>query len=206
MNLKPSEEVRLKEVIRIGRDRAEEAAKTLCRAFFDDPVFKWLLGESKDKEGDLKIWWSWNMENLPPFTEVHATGDLLGVSIWRPSSDLVKYSKKDLKDFFSLSRQLFGERTRLIEKIAEHFPGGEWWYLSAIGVDPDHFGEGRGGKILEAKLKHLDEDGIPAYLEASTLKSAALYARHGFGELETLDFRKELPDAPLLYPMWRDPK
>ena len=51
------------------------------------------------------------------------------------------------------------------------------WYLPFIGVAPSHQGKGYGGALLSHKLESLDEEGRPAYLEASTERNRALYAR-----------------------------
>jgi len=57
--------------------------------------------------------------------------------------------------------------------------------------------------LLRDRLTALDEQGVPAYLEASSLDSARLYERLGFRRLaQTTD----IPGGPSLYPMWRDPE
>jgi RimJ/RimL family protein N-acetyltransferase len=55
---------------------------------------------------------------------------------------------------------------------------------------------------MRPTLERCDSDGVPAYLEASSERSAALYERLGFVHLGVL----ELPDgAPPLWPMRRPP-
>jgi ribosomal protein S18 acetylase RimI-like enzyme len=75
-------------------------------------------------------------------------------------------------------------------------------YLPFIGVDPRAQGRGIGGALLAARVRELDAARRPAYLEATTLRSAALYERYGF---ERLPFTVDLPAGPSLYPMWRKP-
>ena len=51
-------------------------------------------------------------------------------------------------------------------------------------------------------FERLDRDGEAAYLESTTLRSRALYERHGFecfGEIT-------LPDGPTMWQMWRAPR
>jgi hypothetical protein len=44
---------------------------------------------------------------------------------------------------------------------------------------------------------------MPGYLEASSMRSRALYERHGYVFMgKTLD----LPDGPHMWPMWREPQ
>ena len=49
----------------------------------------------------------------------------------------------------------------------------------------------------------LDKEGIPAFLETSTLNAKALYQRHGYEAREPY----LLPDGgPAFHPMWRPPR
>ena len=51
-------------------------------------------------------------------------------------------------------------------------------------------------------LERADADGMPAYLEATTLRSRALYERHGFRLLDVV----HMPDdGPPMWRMWREP-
>jgi ribosomal protein S18 acetylase RimI-like enzyme len=76
------------------------------------------------------------------------------------------------------------------------------WYLAIMGVDPRCQGRGLGSKLMRPVLETLDAEGTPAYLEASTLRSRALYERHGFAV--TGEFK--LPSGgPTLWQMWREP-
>ena len=67
---------------------------------------------------------------------------------------------------------------------------------------PEHHGQGIGSALLRGKLRELDQAGSAAYLEASSLRNAALYERLGF---ERRPVTLDLPDGPSLYPMWRKP-
>jgi predicted N-acetyltransferase YhbS len=76
------------------------------------------------------------------------------------------------------------------------------WYLAFMGVDPQWQGRGIGSRLMRPALETLDAEGMPAYLEASTPRSRALYERHGFAV--TGEFN--LPSAgPTLWQMWREP-
>jgi GNAT superfamily N-acetyltransferase len=75
-------------------------------------------------------------------------------------------------------------------------------YLAFIGVDPARQGEGIGGRLLRAHHRLSDRDRIPAYLEATGRRNAALYARHGYAE----DRAFHIGDGPPLYPMLRPPR
>ncbi|WP_327147621.1 GNAT family N-acetyltransferase [Nocardia sp. NBC_01329] len=73
-------------------------------------------------------------------------------------------------------------------------------YLELIITVPEYRGRGAGAAILTERTRQFSAAGLPAYLEASTERSARLYARQGFvrtGEAHTLP-----EDGPTLIPMW----
>ena len=90
--MKPSEEARLNEVRRIGKDRASEAATTLDSAFREDNLFLWMRNDPK--QSDL-VWWETIIKNMPSFSEIHAMGDISAVSLWLPSDELSKQLAAD---------------------------------------------------------------------------------------------------------------
>jgi ribosomal protein S18 acetylase RimI-like enzyme len=73
------------------------------------------------------------------------------------------------------------------------------WYLPWIGVRPEAQGMGLGAELLSLGLARADAAGMPAYLEATNRRNAALYARHGFEIVGVV----EAPGYPEIIPMWR---
>ena len=53
--------------------------------------------------------------------------------------------------------------------------------------------------LLATGLARVDADGLPAYLEATNWRNAALYARHGFEVMGVV----EAPGYPEIIAMWR---
>ncbi|MDR7277699.1 GNAT family N-acetyltransferase [Catenuloplanes atrovinosus] len=77
-------------------------------------------------------------------------------------------------------------------------------YLAFLAVRPAAQRRGLGSALLGATHAHLDQLGVPAYLEATGDRNRALYRRHGY-----TDYGAPFPvtrGGPLLYPMWRDPR
>ncbi|WP_158884976.1 GNAT family N-acetyltransferase [Amycolatopsis anabasis] len=91
-----------------------------------------------------------------------------------------------------------------LQHTADHHPSTPHWYLASMAVLPHCRGRGIGGALLRHRLRQSDAEGHPTYLEASTTRSAALYARYGFLSTGT---PIPLPDhGPRLQPMWREPR
>ncbi|WP_280254122.1 GNAT family N-acetyltransferase [Nocardia abscessus] len=76
-------------------------------------------------------------------------------------------------------------------------------YLQVIVTVPEHRGKGAGAAILADRLKAASETGVPAFLEASTERSARLYRRCGFAATGTTHTLPE--NGPTLIPMWFRP-
>jgi len=88
--------------------------------------------------------------------------------------------------------QVFFSRNHLQEP---HF------YIRYVGVARRFQGQGLGTALLSPTLDRCDREGLPAYLEASSERNAALYERLGFEHLGEL----RVPDGPRFWPMRRPP-
>ena len=86
-------------------------------------------------------------------------------------------------------------------KVHDHHPPGDHWYLPVTGVDPFVQGKGHGSALLRHALATSDRDGLPTYLEASTERSRQLYARFGFREVGVV----QVGSSPRVWPMLREP-
>ncbi len=84
-----------------------------------------------------------------------------------------------------------------------HPAGTAHHHLAILAVRPGRQGQGTGTALLHACHQALDRDGAPAYLEASDLRTRRLYLRHGYADHGP---PIRLPDGPLMYPMWREPR
>lgn len=92
------------------------------------------------------------------------------------------------------------ERCELVGRLtgAVHPTAEEHEYLLMIAVAP-----GRGSELMRPVLERCDREGVPAYLEASSERSKGLYERLGW---EFTGEAVQLPEGPLMWPMWRKPQ
>ncbi len=226
-----SELARLRDICRIGTDRADEAAETLLDAFTGDPFMEWMLRGSartrRARRQKHRRYWHWCCRSLMSDWEMHALGDLSAVAIWYP---LPEVSAAEISDPFErFCGELLGPGRRLGEllevleqckQIMEATLGQRpAWYLAAVGVRSEMKGRGRGGQLLEAMLRRCDRLGLPAYLESSTRRNVPFYRRLGFEVLEgagadgssdagtpTGELLIEVPGGEPLIPMLRQPR
>ena len=78
---------------------------------------------------------------------------------------------------------------------------GPHYYVRDIGVHPDMQGKGLGSVLMRPTLDRCDREGVPAYIEASSERSAALYERLGFRHVKEL----RVGGSPPLWLMIRPP-
>lgn len=184
---------------------ASVVAEILSRGFADDPVIQWLLTDADVRPAYTRaffdIFTSFTLEH----GTVQVTEDHAGASLWVPFDPAAADAESEaIGEDLAAAAGPYIERFGIIGQLmdAAHPVQEAHAYLHFFGTIPERQGTGIGSAMLADQLRKLDEAGLPAYLEATTLRSAALYARHGF---RRLDHTIDLPDGPSMYPMWRDP-
>jgi GNAT superfamily N-acetyltransferase len=101
----------------------------------------------------------------------------------------------------SVDPGLLTDLSAFAEIIHEHHPVVDHWYLPFTGVDPFVQGKGLGSTLLQHALTTCDLHELPAYLEASTVRSRLLYERFGFKEIGAI----QVGTSPRVWAMTREP-
>jgi predicted GNAT family N-acyltransferase len=181
---------------------------TLGRAFYEDPIMKWMLPDDRQRAKGLPRMFAilTRRQFLPGGgVEVATRGSTIGAaSLWGPPPGRPKESR--LEDLLLAPAFLlvFRGRARVSQQVAELMkkvhPEEPHWYLGVIGSDPTVRGAGFGQALMRSRLDRCDAEHAPAYLEATKQETVPYYMRFGFevtGEIK-------LPDGgPSMYPMWR---
>ena len=194
---------------RVDVRRATEAdtdalSRTLAAAFHGDPVFGWCIRDAGDRERHLPGWFRLVVGALLAHEETWCTDDAAGAALWVPAGTAPTTEEQDAALGGAIAAVGAAELARfeaLGGVMDAHHPTEPHLYLWFAGVAPGHQGRGLGGRLLAARLARADAESQPAYLEATSERNRALYARHGFevvGELR-------VDDSPPLWRMWREP-
>jgi ribosomal protein S18 acetylase RimI-like enzyme len=183
-------------------------AELMGAAFQDDPISGWLF-ETEDDRRKLQPGF------FRPFVDlaladgiVYTTADHAGVTLWLTVDATPDGDAEDDGVAAAIEEAIgpeYFKRFAVLDGLmADHHPHNrDHAYLPFIAVHPARQGTGVGTALLRHRFAELDATHTPAYLEASSGRSAALYARLGF---QRLPFTLDLPDGPSLYPMWRAPE
>lgn len=87
----------------------------------------------------------------------------------------------------------------MLEQLGGYHPQEPHWHLAIIGTDPICQGQGYGSALLAHTLAICDQQQDQVYLEATNVRNVALYQKHGFEVLGTV----QSESSPTLYPMLR---
>ncbi|MFC4785846.1 GNAT family N-acetyltransferase [Nocardioides sp. MAHUQ-72] len=192
-------------VRRATPDDAAGLSLTLASAFRDDPVFTWCIPDPHQRDHRLAAWFRVVVDALLAHDETYCTRDRAGTALWVPP-DVPPLTEEEGARLGAVTADLGAPTPERIEALSElmeaRHPQDPHLYLWFAGVHAQRQGQGYGGHLLRSRLDRADEEGLPAYLEATSPRNRALYERHGFevtGELS-------VDGSPPLWQMWREPR
>jgi GNAT superfamily N-acetyltransferase len=178
----------------------------LVDAFFQDPVTRWSAPHDPSRKKMLRKFFATYLRTKQRYDGVWCDSDLTGAALWFPPGK----TKNSLREDLPMAPAMLQLRLLLrapmviygLQRAEQKHPEEpDHFYLAALGVATAGQGKGIGSALLKPVLDICDDDGVPAYLEASKFENIDYYARHGFrltGEIK-------LPRGPTVYAMWRDP-
>ena len=186
-------------------DRPQMSA-VLASAFAADPVFRYMLPlEMSRREQRLRRFFSDDLKRSQRVDGAWTTTNGDGAAIWYPPG-CWKPSAWQILQSLPAAVQVFGRQlalaTQALAVMQKHHPSADHWYLYYLATAPGRQGTGVGSALMRPVLRACDEQGVAAYLEATTERNQDFYLRHGFVPSQPL----ELPrGGPQVYPMWRQP-
>jgi ribosomal protein S18 acetylase RimI-like enzyme len=188
-------------------DDVPRLAQALARAFYEDPVFKWLVPDDSERMQRSERGFAFYLRKVYlPHDECYATEDGAGAAWWLPPEKWHLGPLAQLRLAPGMIAAL-GPRLpqvlRAINTIESNHPHKPHYYLAFVGVQPQAQGKGIGTALLRPILDRCDEEGMAAYLEATTPRNRACYLRQGFEVTEEFRYPKGGPPS---WRMWREPR
>jgi ribosomal protein S18 acetylase RimI-like enzyme len=175
---------------------------TLVTAFSSDPAARWVYRDPHQYLAHFPIFIRAFGGKAFEHGTAYVADDCAAAALWLPPN--VHPDEAELKEFLerTVPYDLQEEVFCLFEQMGQCHPKDPHWYLPLIGVDAHLQGRGYGSALLRHTLTICDRDQAPAYLESSNPKNIALYQRHGFELLGTI----QAGASPQVFPMARKPQ
>lgn len=185
-----------------------KAARVIARAFaWHEPWGAWTFPDERIREDSLQRLAMVDLGREAVPAGCAWTIDAVSVAIWFPPTS------HSAARFFGDGRRsddqyaVYGKRADLVREsdalIESMRPNVDHWYLDTLATDPDRFGEGLAGRLLDHGCARCDERGEAIALDTHTERNQSFYGRRGFVEIA----RSRLPgDGPEVAMMLREPR
>ena len=192
-------------VVRLDAARCPEARAALAKAFLDYPVMVYAAPTATRRAAGVAALYGAFISDALRHGEIFGTADtVVGAACWLPPErSTISFPRQVRAGMFQLPIH-FGIRgfSRLLAydamaaKLHHTYAHEPHWYLAALGVQPDHQGQGIGGALMRPILARADGQGLPCYLETHKPENVRLYQRHGF----EVSCHCQVPGHPV--PVW----
>jgi GNAT superfamily N-acetyltransferase len=171
---------------RAAHEDVHRLSAVMADAFFEDPIFCWLMPNDAKRAARLRRYFAIELRHLALARgRVWTTIDLAGAALTLPPGAWRAPLRVTLLEGSAFGVHL-SRAARMGAAIEWHHARKPHYYVRDVGVLPEIQGRGLGRALLGPTLTRCDLQGLPAYLEASSERNAALYARLGFELLDEL--------------------
>jgi len=187
-----------------GQDRLSTLAAVFGRAFIDEPMMRWPMGETPDPTEQFTRCFTYFLEIALALGIVWEAGTAFGAAVWIPPGHLDDWDSHPWNQprIHALTDDGGCRYDTFWQWVGAHGPSHELWQLDSIAVDPSVQRRGFGGALIEAGLDRARADGVGAFLSTGTEHNVSIYEKHGFHVVE----RAKAPnDGPLIWFMRWDP-
>ncbi|MCX5145475.1 MULTISPECIES: GNAT family N-acetyltransferase [unclassified Streptomyces] len=196
------------EIRQADQSDRDAVARLLDEAFRTDPVSSWVFPDPEHRAAVHGKFLGVFVDVALAEGRIDYAVDGSAAALWlripagdpegEAAEDEVPARMREVADPDNERCELVGRLTGAVHPTAE-----EHEYLLMIAVAPGRQGEGLGTELMRPVLERCDREGVPAYLEASSERSKGLYERLGW---EFTGGAVQLPEGPLMWPMWRKPQ
>ena len=179
-------------------------AAIASRGFYDDPVMSWVFPDPATRLESLKVSFrqfggrALGRQGRIDLIDVHSA------AMWLPPDppDGPEEEPPPRETWHLFNPEVVARFEILGAAMDAAHPAEPHWYLGVVATVPEEQGRGFGARILRPVIDICDRDGVPAYLESSNPRNLPFYFRQGWVQTGEI----EIPDGPLLFPMWRQPR
>jgi len=197
-------------VVALSAPHTRRAGEMLARAFFDDPLWVYILADAATRRRVLPAFFTATAEYGRLHGRVDTTPSTDGAAIWiPPASGSEQAAGTEAAEYGPVEEQFDRAAAARFTLMVEHYQAlrarvipRPHWYLACLGVEPARQRRGVGGSLLEPVLQLADCAGVPCYLETENAANLHFYRRQRF---EVLEQGRLLGGGPQFWTMQRPP-
>lgn len=175
----------------------------IAEAFHPLAPSQWLIPDEAARRQVFPGYFRLFVEHALATGVVHTTPDRAAAALWLPAGPGGPVPPDAYAERLAAATGAWAHRFRAFDAAldARHLAGVPHVHLALLAVRPDRQGQGTGTALLRAHHRTLDHHArLPAYLEASDLRTRQLYLREGYADHGR---PVRLPGGPAMYPMVR---
>ena len=184
--------IEIRKILHLPVDKLKAAGIILSKAFNHDLIFRYLIPDTKQRLKTLNLYFQHVIKYGLRYGEVYSFPNLEGISIWLPPKNSSHTRWKAIKTgalvlpvkvkwkYLALQNKIYKFTDNLHKKLVQN----PHWYLSLIGVGPNHQGKGFGQQLLSTTINRIDLECKPIYLETNKEKNVNIFKRFGFRILQ----------------------
>ncbi len=192
------------DIVRAGETDINALSQVIADAFFSLRVCRWLIPDGATRRAAFPDFFQLYVEHAIQDGLVETTPDRAAAALWIPGTGPTAPPDTYAGRLVAITGEYLSNFLAFDEQLDSHHPVGTFHHhLALLGVRPDRQGQGIGTALLHAHHAVIEEEGIPAYLEASDDRTRLIYLDHGYVDYGT---PIEFADGVRMYPMWREPR
>jgi GNAT superfamily N-acetyltransferase len=177
------------EVVEAGPERLGALSSVFGRAFVNEPMMLWPMGEQEDIADRLTLCFSYFLERALGLGLVLEASVANGAAVWIPprrfdSWESHPWNQSRIGALSDDGGRRYDAFWRWIDTRASDGP---LWQLDSIAVRPDVQGRGYGATLISTGLERARSDGVGALLSTGTPRNVSIYERCGFRVVDEAD-------------------
>jgi GNAT superfamily N-acetyltransferase len=183
-------------VVHLVEEQIDDASSLLARAFFDAPVWTWMLPNEAQRRELMPWYMRMSLRYGIAANETYTTaGTMRGIAMWQPPGRLdADLDDPEASAMWEALPQRMGEHgiarfNAMIETqrpVRERVSGGKpVWNLPWLAVEPAIQRRGVGKALLAHTFARADAVGEPCLLDTLKQANVPYYERHGFAVVAT---------------------
>ena len=176
-------------LLRVKKKDVSAAVTTLSKSFFDDDITEFIFPEKNTREQYLMEYFKFRLNYGILYGEVYTTSsEFEGVVNWISPKNIYMTPLKMMRAggmrlFFKLGKDRINKMMKVssfttdlqqTNIVTPH------WFLSPIGVLPNHQGKGFASKLIRPMLERFDDNKEDCFLETQNKNNVEIYKRYGF--------------------------